>query len=198
MTLAFLTKLNKNILKNIFIGFLVIITVNTSVVLADTLTYSPDQWPRHWGELMSQTQREQELYYSQQQPGYLTQRPERSPMWGVMPSARQKPRRTLRPEYNTQAHLQPYVSQNAYAGNYNSEFSSYGLSVPLASPLVIPYSAPGLVAPGLLPGMQQVGYPYGAYPGVYPAAYPGSYPYGAFPYATTPFIGRVPGMGYMW
>lgn len=181
MTLTFINKTNRNGLYNILIVLFVIISVQNNFVNANDLTYSPDQWPRHWNALINQNQPDQNTSgYQSRRSDYENQRPLRSPMWGVMPSAKKTSRRSMWPEYNTRAHLHGGV----YAENYYSGFPAYGLPVPMASPLVMPYGAP-LLAPGIMPGINPGGYPYAAYP------------YGTYPYGS-PFMGGFPGTGYMW
>ena len=181
MTLTFINKMNRYCWYNNLIVVFVIISAQSKFVNANDLTYSPDQWPRHWNALINQAPSQQNTSGSQsQRDQYENHRPLRSPMWGVMPSAKKSSRRSMWPEYNTRAHLHSAI----YAENYYSGFPAYGLPIPMASSLVMPYGAP-LLAPGIMPGINPVGYPYAAYP------------YRAYPYAS-PFIGGFPGQGHLW
>jgi len=152
------------------IMFLPVSFVMTSKVLADgSLTYSPDQWPRHWNVLINKTKKNHRGSY---QYGTILQKPLRSPMWGIVPIADKKSRRTYRPEYNTNAHMMNYSEQNMYRGNYYNAMSGYGLANPYASPLLVPGLMPGLTAPGI--------------------------PYMLNSYGTNPYMMGVPAPGYMW
>ena len=92
--------------------FLLVSSVIENKVLADgSLTYSPDQWPRHWNVLINKTQKQNRRSHRH---GYASQKPLRSPMWGVAPVAEKKSRRTYRPEYNTNSHMVNYSGQNIY------------------------------------------------------------------------------------
>ena len=141
-------------------------------VNAESLTYSPDQWPRHWNVLMNKTQLQNRLngYRAngyRAKGRYKHQTSVRSPMWGVVPTAKRKSRRSLRPEYNTNAHMRNYFSQNNYQGNYYSGLAGFGLANPYNSPLLVP---------GLMPGFVPVG----------------------IPFATSPYAGGFPGSRYLW
>lgn len=179
--------INKHILKSVFLILMLLGVSQSNNVIADNLTYSPDQWPRHWNKLINQTRQQgyqnnngsNESYYGNQQP-------ERSPMWGVVPIVKQKRRRSLTPEYNTSSHIHNYYNQNNYAENYSAGNMypglGYGYSSPYAMPFASPYSAP-LLAPLISPGL--------AAPGI---------PMTMLPYAVTPsYMGGFPGMGpMMW
>ena len=160
---------NKNILRNIFIVLLIIVASNSKVVNADALTYSPDQWPRHWNVLINQSQKQSERY---RERSYNREKPARSPMWGMKPRAKQKSRRSITPEYNMNTYRVNHSSQNIYYGNYYTGFSGYGLANPYISPLLVPGLMPGLSAPGI--------------------------PFITNPYAMNPYMGGMPAPGYMW
>lgn len=159
---------NKYVLRNVFMFLLITLAYSNNIV-ANEITYSPDQWPRHWNETINKAQ-QQNRYY--QQNGYDRERPARSPMWGVVPSVKKKPRRSVRPEYNTNAHIINYSGQNIYQRNYYSGPNGYGLADPYVSPLLVPGLMPGLSAPGI--------------------------PFTTNRYMGNPYMGGVPGPGYMW
>lgn len=148
--------------------WLLMVTSNHSL-MAESLTYSPDQWPRHWNVLMNKVNHQKSGYGHK----YRNQAPLRSQVWGVVPRAKQKPRRSLRPEYDTNSHMQ----------NYYSGYRSYASPIAYGAPLVSPYGAsimgPGLAAPGI---------PFGTYPFITPSPFMGGYP----------VMGGVPRLGYMW
>ena len=173
MQLTSLILNRKTMLKSLFASLCLAMIVNSSFVIADSLTYSPDQWPRHWNGVMNNTHSKDYQRNSKNRE----QAPSRSPMWGVVPVAKQKSRRSVRPEYNTNSHMQNYSGQNMYQGNYNSVFPSYGYPASFGVPSMNPYGvsalAPGLAAPGI---------PFGAYPFM----------------GRPPVMGGYPGMGYMW
>jgi len=179
MQLTSFIVIRKHVLKNVF-AFLCLASVSSSnIVIAESLTYSPDQWPRHWNVLMNKTHLQNRLNGYRANGKYTSQIPVRSPMWGVVPAAKQKSRRSLRPEYNTNSHVRNYIGHNTYQGNYYSGLAGYGLANPYNSPLLVPGLMPGLVAPGI---------PFGAYPYV-----------GASPFTGgLPVMGGVPGTGYLW
>ena len=161
--------LNKFVFRNIFIVTLFVITSNSNVVSAGSLTYSPDQWPRHWNVLINKSQQQSDHYRAN---GYNREKPARSPMWGMMPTVKQKSRRTLRPEYNTNTDRVNHSSHNIYYRNYYSGFSGYGLANPYVSPLLVPGLMPGLSAPGI--------------------------PFITNPYAMNPYMGGMPAPAYRW
>ena len=177
MQLIPLVVIRNHVLKIMFVSLCITIVGHANYVIAEPLTYSPDQWPRHWNMLMNRT------HLNNRMNGYRTnendsnQKPARSPMWGVVPVTKQKSRRSLRPEYNTNSHIQNYYGQNMYRGNYSPTFSGYGYPISYGVPVMSPYGvsamAPGLAAPGI---------PFGTYP------YMGRFP----------VMGGLPGMGYMW
>lgn len=168
-------KVWKRVFKSLVTFLLLTLAVSSNVVFSDSLTYSPDQWPRHWNVLMHKTDLQERLNGNRK---YGRQTPMRSPMWGVVPTAKQKSRRSFRPEYNTNSHMKNYFGNNLYQGNYYG-FSGYGLANPYNSPLLVPGLMPGLVAPSI---------PYGAYP------YVGASPFmGGFP-----VTGGFPRTGYLW
>ena len=135
---------SKYILSNTFM-FLLLSTATIKIVEADdSLSYSPDQLPRHWNVLINKTHQHNKRF---RQRGFSS--PLRSRMWGVAPVAEKKSRRTYRPEYNTNSHMVNYSGQNIYRGNYYSAFNGYGLANPYASPLLVPGLMPGLGAPGI-------------------------------------------------
>ncbi len=171
--------IKKHALKNVFAFLSLAIVGSSNSVVAESLTYSPDQWPRHWNVLINNTHLQDRLNSFRANGKYTNQVPVRSPMWGVVPTAKQKIRRSVRPEYNTKSHVRNYFGHNLYQGNYYSGLAGYGLANPYNSPLLVPGVMPGLVAPGI---------PYGAYP------YVGASPFmGGFP-----AIGGFPGTGYSW
>jgi len=148
-------------------------------IMAESLTYSPDQWPRHWNMLMNKTSLQNRLTGYRANTNKVNSAPMRSPVWGGVPTAKQKPRRTLRPEYNTNAYMQNYYDRNFYQGNYYSGFGGVGLANPYNSPLLVP---------GLLPGLSAPGIPFAGYP------YPGVSPF----YGGLPVMGGFPGTRYLW
>lgn len=163
---------------------LLVMACNSSSVIADTLTYSPDQWPRHWNVLFNQTHQQKRLNNNTKYNNrYARQRPARSMVWGMAPVVKQKPRRSLRPEYNTNSHIRNYSGQNIYPVNYYS-----GFVTPYTTPMVNPY-----VAPMLVPGMSSGFAPGLAAPGI---------PFSTFPYSSPlygtrfPYMGGIPMMGY--
>lgn len=177
MSLTFFVANKKYALKSVFVSLCITIVSYTNFVIADSLTYSPDQWPRHWNVLMNKTQLEDRLNGYKPNTRGQAQTPARSPMWGVVPVAKQKPRRSVRPEYNTNLHMQNYYGQNNYQGNYYPGFPGYGYQTPYITPLMSPYGAlplaPGLAAPGI--------------------------PFGTYPFMSGfPVMGGMPGTGYMW
>ena len=160
---------NKYILSNTFM-FLLLSAVTINNVSADgSLSYSPDQLPRHWNVLINKTQQQNKIF---RQRGYSRQKPMRSRMWGVAPVAEQKSRRTRRPEYNTNAHMMNYSGRNMYGGYYTSAMNGYGLANPYDSPLMVPGLMPGLGAPGI--------------------------PFMANSYGANPYGVGMPFPGYMW
>lgn len=167
MQLTSLILNKKTMLKSMFASLCIAMIVYSNLLIADSLTYSPDQWPRHWNGLINNTNiNDHRINFTNRD-----QAPTRSPMWGVAPVTKQKPRRSMRPEYNTNSHIQNYYGHNNYRGHYFSGFSGYGYPAPYVAPLISPYGfsplAPGLAAPGI---------PFGAYP----------------------FMGGFPGIGNMW
>ena len=177
MQLIPLVVIRKAMLKSIFVSLCLTIVGNANYVIAEPLTYSPDQWPRHWNVLMNKTHLQDRLNGYRANANVSNIKPVRSSMWGVVPVAKQKSRRSLRPEYNTHSHMQNYYGQNMYQGNYNPAFSGYGYPASYGVPLMSPYGvsalAPGLAAPGI---------PFGVYPFM----------------GRPPVMGGFPGMGYMW
>ena len=170
MQLTSLILNRKMMLKSVFASLFLSMIVYSTFVIADSLTYSPDQWPRHWNVEMKNT----DLNDYRTNSNNSEQAPSRSPMWGVAPVSKQKPRRSMRPEYDTNSHMQNYYGQSNYRGNYfpgYSAYPGYGYPAPHLAPLISPYGysplAPGLAAPGI---------PFGAYP----------------------FMGGFPGIGNMW
>ena len=181
MKLTSFIYINKHELNSVFLILMLMIVCKSNNVIADSLTYSPDQWPRHWNQLINKTR--QQGYQSNNgsnETHYSNQRPERSPMWGMVPIAKQKSRRSLTPEYDTNSHMRNYYNQNSYRENYyagnNYPGLGYGYSSPYAMPFTRPYAAP-LLAPGLAaPGIPMLMHPYAAAP---------------------PYMGGFPGMGPM-
>ncbi|MFK5914738.1 MAG: hypothetical protein QM484_10195 [Woeseiaceae bacterium] len=156
----------KHMLMNMFVFLCLSIISSGNVVVAESLTYSPDQWPRHWTVLMNKTHLKDRLNGYRGNRQGMNQAPTRSPVWGVVPATKQKSHRSLRPEYNTNAHMQNYYGLNFYQGNDYSGFSSFGLANPYNSPLLVPGFMPGL-APGIPFGTNQFmgGFPVmGGYP----------------------------------
>ena len=174
MKVSIISAKNNYVLHSMFISLLILMICKSNVVFADALTYSPDQWPRHWNVLINQSQTQDVRRGGN---GYARKKPLRSPRWGVIPRAKQISRRTLRPEYNTNTSLGNYVGENIYNQNYYSGFSGYGLANPYASPLLVPGLMPGLTAPGL--------------PFI-------SNPYGGNPYRGNPYRGGLYSPGYRW
>ena len=170
----------KHIMKNVFLIFILMGVCHSNNVIADSLTYSPDQWPRNWNKLINKAH--QQRYQNNNDSyefNYGNQRPERSPMWGMVPIVKQQRRRSLTPEYNTNSHIHNYYNQN----NFGESFSSgnmypglgYGYSSPYAMPFTSPYSAP-LISPGLAaPGIPMFMHPYAATPS-YMGGFPGMGP----------------------
>ena len=140
--------IRKHMLKNVFAFLCLAAAGSSNFAIAESLTYSPDQWPRHWNVLMNKTHLQARLNGYRVNGKYINQIPARSPMWGVVPTAKQKSRRSFRPEYNTNSHIRNYFGNNYYQVNH-SGFSGYGLANPYNSPLLIPGFVPGLVAPGI-------------------------------------------------
>lgn len=179
MQLTSFIVIRKHALKNVFAFLCLAIVGSRNIVIADSLTYSPDQWPRHWNVLMNKTHLQDRLNGYRAKGKYTSQTPVRSPMWGVAPTAKQKSRRSLRPEYNSNSHVRNYFGHNIYQGNYYSSLAGYGLANPYNSPLLVP---------GLMPGLNAPGIPFGAYPYV-----------GASPFlGGLPVMGGMPGTGYLW
>ena len=162
--------INKYILVNTFMFLLLASAATTNVLADDSLSYSPDQWPRHWNVLINKTQKQNRR--RARQHGYASQKPLRSRIWGVAPVAEKRSRRTYRPEYNTNAHMVNYSGQNMYRGNYYSAMNGLGLANPYASPLLVPGLMPGLAAPGI--------------------------PFMTNSYGTNPYMNGMPMPGYMW
>ena len=158
-----------NVLMSMFIFLCLATVVSNNFAVAGPLTYSPDQWPRHWNVLMHKTRLQDRLNGYRANGRGSNQAPARSPVWGVAPAAKQKSRRSFRPEYNTNAHMRNYYGQNIYQGNYYSGFPAYGLANPYNSPLLVPGLMQGLTAPGI---------PFRAYP--------------------SPSVVGFPGTGYRW
>ena len=172
MQLTSFIKIWKHTLKSMLTFLLLTLAGSSNVVIADSLTYSPDQWPRHWNVLMQKMHVQDRLNRYRANGNYTRQVPARSSMWGVVPSVKQKSRRSLRPEYNTNAHMRNYFGNNIYQGNYYG-FAGYGLANPYNSPLMVPGLMPGFGAPGI--------------------------PYGVSPYIVGfPVTGGFPGAGYLW
>lgn len=138
-------------------------------VTAGSLTYSPDQWPRHWN---AHVIKNKQLNDRQKRNSNNRQSPLRSPMWGIVPAAKQNQRRSQRPEYNTNAHIVNYPGQNIYHTNYYSGANGNGLANPYVSPLLVPGLMPGLTAPGI--------------------------PFITNPYSGNPYPGGMRAPGYMW
>lgn len=179
MQLTFFIVRKENMLKSAFVFLCLSIIGGGNVVVAESLTYSPDQWPRHWNVLMNKSYPKDRLNSHRRNGKVLNQAPTRSPFWGVVPASKQKPRRSVRPEYNTNGHIQNYYGQNFNQGNYYSGFSSFGLANPYNSALLVP---------GLMPGFIGAGIPFGSHPYVTPFPYMGGYP----------VMGGIPGSGYRW
>ena len=179
MQLTSFIVIRKHALKNVFIFLSLAVVGSSNIVIADSLTYSPDQWPRHWNVLMNNTPLQDRLNGYRVNGKYTNHIPARSPMWGVVPAVKQQARRSVRPEYNTNSHMQNYYGQNIYQGNYYPGFAGHGLANPYNSPLLVPGLMPGFVTPGI---------PVGAYP------YVGASPFmGGFP-----VTGGFPRAGYLW
>ena len=86
--------------------WLLLMVTSSHSLMAESLTYSPDQWPRHWNVLMNKANHQQDRNSNK----YRSQAPLRSKVWGVVPRAKQKSRRSLRPEYDTNSHMHNYYS----------------------------------------------------------------------------------------
>lgn len=166
MKLTTFIKQDKYVLANMIMLLLLFAACASKAVIADSMTYSPEQWPRHWNTLINETQQQNNHY---RQSGYASQKPMRSPMWGMAPVAKKKPRRTLRPEYNTNTHVINYSGQNFYGQNSYPVMNGYGLANPYASPLLVPGLMPGLGAPGI----PYITNPYGMNPYMHGAPFPG-------------------------
>ena len=149
--------------------WLLLMVTSSHSLVAESLTYSPDQWPRHWNVLMNKANHQQERNSNK----YRSLAPLRSKVWGVVPRAKQKSRRSLRPEYDTNSHM------NNYYSGYRGFAAPITYGMPLASPYGASVMGPGLAAPGI---------PFGTYPFVTPSPFMGGYP----------GMGRMPGLGYMW
>lgn len=165
---------------------------NSNLVIAEALTYSPDQWPRHWNVLINQKNLQGQKNNQRLKGKSINQAPLRSPVWGVVPKDRQKPRRSLRPEYDTNSHLRNYYG-HMYRGNYYSGAAGYALPISYGAPYINPYGvsvmAPGLISPGLMNhGLAAPGIPFGTYPFVSTSPFMGGYP----------VMGGMPGPGYFW
>ena len=149
--------------------WILLMVTSSHSLMAESLTYSPDQWPRHWNVLMNKANHQQDRNSNK----YRSQAPLRSKVWGVVPRAKQKTRRSLRPEYDTNSHMH----------NYYSGYRGFAAPITYGMPLVSPYGAsvmgPGLAAPGI---------PFGTYPFVTPSPFMGGYP----------GMGGIPGLGYRW
>ena len=149
--------------------WILLMVTSSHSLMAESLTYSPDQWPRHWNVLMNKANHQQDRNSNK----YRSQAPLRSKVWGVVPRAKQKSRRSLRPEYDTNSHMH----------NYYSGYRGFAAPITYGMPLVSPYGAsvmgPGLAAPGI---------PFGTYPFVTPSPFMGGYP----------GMNRMPGLGYRW
>lgn len=159
--------MRKKYLLKIF--WLLLIVTSSHQLMAESLTYSPDQWPRHWNILMNKANHQQ----GRNSNKYKNQTPLRSQVWGVVPRTKQKPRRSLRPEYDTNSHMRNYYSgSRGYASPIN-----YG--VPMVSPYGASVIGPGLAAPGV---------PFGVFPLVTPSPFMGGYP----------GMGGMPSLGYRW
>jgi hypothetical protein len=186
--------------KNVTILLSVVLMSVANYSVADSISYSPDQWPRHWNVLINDNQQNafnrygipQNNYYPAQQNNYTGGEPARSPMWGMMPEVKQSHRRSRTPEYDTRYHVGNYFNQgNVYSSPYpntmlpglnNYGLNNYGLNTPYYSSVPgyysAPFMSPGLAAPGL---------PFGVAPLT------------AFPYSGlySPF-GVGPGLGGLW
>ena len=163
-----------------------VILVVGKIAMADTLSYSPDQWPRHWSKLVNETNSHNSQQRQSGNHGRM-QQPARSPAWGLLPVKKNKSRRSVRPEYNTQSHIQHMpvhggVYQGGFIPAYQPVYPGFGHGAPLAVPAMNPYITP-LLAPGLAaPGIPLFMHPYNNYP------YAGG----------MPFTNGWPTTGYMW
>lgn len=169
---------------------LVLTIMLSNLTYAGALTYSPDQWPRHWNILINETQHyngnhyNRNLYNNQahMRPNQRRSKPARSTQWGVPPVAKPRSRRSVRPEYDTNSHLYGYNGPANFVAPYGTPYQGFngsGLASPFAAPLLVPG-----MSPLLAPGLTAPGFPF-----VQPYSY---YPYAA-PY---PYRGLVPGAGY--
>ena len=169
MLLTTFISVKRTLLNSVVVLLLTAIAFSGNIVSADTLTYSPDQWPRRWNVLINQTQQPSDRYRQNNNAG---QRPARSPMWGVVPSGKQKSRRSVRPEYNTQSHINHYPNQSIYSVNYYSGMYGNGLANPYVSPLLVPGVMSGFNSPGI--------------------------PFVSNPYGVNPYLRGYPYRGYGW
>ena len=182
----------KTELKSVFGVLLVLVLSSNEIAVAEPLTYSPDQWPRHWNVLMSGTSHQQRLNKNIPNADYSRRVPVRSPQWGYAPRVKQKPRRSRTPEYNTNFHLMNYSNQvNRYAGLYRRNNYQPVANMGLANPYPAPYL--GYFSSALLaPGVAAPAVPFT------------TNTFGIYPYSNTPYSslyavpGAVPGMGMPW
>ena len=182
MKLIFFIDINNNILSSLFFILMLVIVSKGSYVNAQGLTYSPDQWPRHWNQLINKKHQQEYMNDDRSYNKNINrERPQRSPIWGMVPLVKQKPRRTSTPEYDTQSHMRSHYNhdryrENLYSGNHFSGMS-YGLASPFNHSYIVPGLAPGLAAPGIPMTM---------------------HPYSNNPYiGASPYMTGYPGMGPM-
>ena len=156
-------------------------------LMADSLTYSPDQWPRRWNRLIQQTSLQDQLNghaytvrpQSPSRSCRCNQPPRHSRVWGVVPSAGKKSRRSTRPDYSLATEQVTPPTQAVYPGyGFGAVYPSvYG------NPYINPVIAPGLAAPAI---------PTGVYPFITPL--PGTPYLGGVPY----YPSLMPVPGYIW
>ncbi|MDH5424579.1 MAG: hypothetical protein OEY29_06285 [Gammaproteobacteria bacterium] len=172
--------------------------ININLVKADSLSYSPDQWPGHWNEAMDDRNYQTSISdydrcnnnCERQNNYYSKQRPAKSPIWGMAPVSKDKPRRTVRPEYNSNSHMMRYEKmKNNYSPYYSAQMipAMGGLVNPYAGSVLNPYAVPVMV-----PGLAAPGIPFSV------NSY-GMNPYANYSYAPmVPGMGYAPGVNYLW
>jgi len=188
MRLTSFIVINKYDMKRLFVMLLLSMLLS-SVTYAESLSYSPDQWPRRWNILINEMHqpgnptgvRSNNQQYNTPQ---TAQRPARSPAWGVPPVAKPKSRRSYRPDYNTNSHIVDYSRYYGTGNAYYPGLAGYGMGSPFGAPLLVPG-----ISPILAPGLTAPGIPFGVMPF---NSYPYAYPYGR----TYPYTGFLPGIGY--
>ena len=170
MKLSIFFIFRKYALSNLLVLPLVMLC-NTNVAIADSLTYSPDQWPRNWNQSIMEMHQNQGFNSRNQYKDFKPSRnnstrrePTRSSAWGAPPNAKKKSRRSTRPEYNTSSPgLNYYQRPNIGYNPYYPGMAGFGAS-PFAAPILVPGISP-LLAPGLTsPGIPLSVHPFVGYP----------------------------------